>query len=260
MNVHAEARSLPHVFETEALWIDAAPDETPPLCDPLEDDRPDDALMVTSDRRLQRLAIIAAETGARFSRDGVAHDAAAWLLAPRRLFGGRPAITACMERPHFERALLLHGLSLGLDAEPADIDDLLADDVIVDDAETDAIDHEASFVHSADGRIDLETDATGSGRRLFTATIVDEEAPAHLQAFHAILGSSMDEVSIRLAARMGARVAALARIRPGFDAGDPLVSAMVSDAIADMLHLIAEDPDSPLADGLDLRIEQRFAA
>ncbi|TVV76252.1 hypothetical protein [Sphingomonas solaris] len=114
-------------FETEAFRIDAAPDAAFPLCDPLEDDSPDDALLITSARRLQRLAIIAAETGARFARDGIAHDAAAWMLAPRRLFGGRPAITACMERPHFGRALLLHGLSLGLDAEPADVDDLLAD-------------------------------------------------------------------------------------------------------------------------------------
>ncbi len=102
--------------------------------------------------------------------------------------------------------------------------------------------------------------AAGGSRRLFTATIVDEAAPGTLQAFHASVGRCEEEFLNRLRAQVGGRTAALAKIRAGFDAVNPLVAAMVSDAMADMLQLIELDPDSPLAEGLDVRIEQRFAA
>jgi hypothetical protein len=44
----------------------------------------------------------------------------------------------------------------------------------------------------------------------------------------------------------------------GFDASDPMVEALVAPAVADTLLLVAQDPRSPLAAGLDLNVEQRF--
>ena len=95
--------------------------------DPLDADEPSDVGVTTSRRGLTRLAVVAAEAGARFQREGVGHDAVAWLLAPRRLFNGSAALEACLERDACKRAVLLHGLSLGLDAEPGQIDALLCD-------------------------------------------------------------------------------------------------------------------------------------
>ena len=56
-------------------------------------------------------------------------DPVAWLLAPRALFGGRRPLDACQDRTGFLRAALLHGLSLGLDADPQEVDALADDDV-----------------------------------------------------------------------------------------------------------------------------------
>ena len=95
--------------------------------DPLDADEANDAVVTATRRGLTRLALVAAETGARFQREEVAHDPMAWMLAPRRLFDGAPALEACLSRDACLRAVLLHGLSLGLDAEPAEVDALLCD-------------------------------------------------------------------------------------------------------------------------------------
>ncbi|UYY76855.1 hypothetical protein [Sphingomonas sp. R1] len=93
--------------------------------DPLGlDDRNDPPILVTR-RRLIRLAIVAAETGARFQREGLEHDPVAWLLAPLALFDGADAINASLELAGCKRAILLHGLGIGLDADPSLLDDLL---------------------------------------------------------------------------------------------------------------------------------------
>jgi hypothetical protein len=99
------------------------------LFDPLEADDRGDAPVLTTERRLRRLAIVAADTGARFARERIGHDPVAWLLAPRALFGGRRPLDACQDRKGFLRAALLHGLSLGLDADPGEVDALADDDV-----------------------------------------------------------------------------------------------------------------------------------
>lgn len=95
--------------------------------DPLADDEAEDCLLKLSDRQLLRLLVVAADTGGRFERDGVVVDPVAWLLTPRQLFGGRAAMVACAERQHLIRAIVLNGLSLGLDADPAYIDRLMED-------------------------------------------------------------------------------------------------------------------------------------
>jgi hypothetical protein len=96
--------------------------------EPLDRDQPDDPGVWLTHRQLIRLVLIAAETGARFEREGIVMDPAAWLFAPRRLFHGRAAVDACAAHGAFIRAMLLHGLGLGFDAAPEAIDALLADD------------------------------------------------------------------------------------------------------------------------------------
>jgi len=95
--------------------------------DPLDPDTDDDLPVVVTRRQLIRLAVVSTEVGARFQRDAVDVDSMAWMLAPRALFEGRDAIDASLEQSHCIRALILHGLGLGLDARPEDIDDLLND-------------------------------------------------------------------------------------------------------------------------------------
>lgn len=93
--------------------------------DPMDDDEAGDEIVLTTRRRLMRLSIISAEVGARFAREGVAHDPMAWMLAPRRVFDGRVGIEACQELRGFGRGIVLHGLGLGLDADADFVDDLL---------------------------------------------------------------------------------------------------------------------------------------
>lgn len=215
--------------------------------DPLDDDAPTDAAVLTTRRGLVRLALVAAETGARFQREGVAHDPMSWLLAPRALFEGASAIDACLDRQSCLRGILVHGLSLGLDADPEVIDELAADDD--DEAVVDAERCGAQILPF--GRV-AEPEP-----RLFTATVVSHDGLENVQAFHASLATEEAEVAGRLYCRMGA-ASADARIVAGFDPADPLVAALVSLAMCDTLALVAENPASPLAAGLDVNIEQRF--
>lgn len=102
--------------------------------DPLGLDRDDDQVVITTRRALCRVAFVAAETAYRFERGGIGYDAMAWLMVPRRLFDGMSALDACLDRTNFQRAIILHGLCLGLDASPDDIDGLTGDDDLDDDS------------------------------------------------------------------------------------------------------------------------------
>ena len=93
--------------------------------DPLEDDS--GGMMAVRRVALVRIACVAAETGARMQRDGLAEDPVDWMVSPLELFEGRAPIEACMERSACSKAILLHGLGLGLDADPAVLDRLLFD-------------------------------------------------------------------------------------------------------------------------------------
>lgn len=93
--------------------------------DPLADDS--GGMIAVRRVALVRIACVAAETGARMQRDGLAEDPLGWMVKPLELFEGRAPIEACMERNACSKAILLHGLGLGLDAEPAVIDRLLFD-------------------------------------------------------------------------------------------------------------------------------------
>lgn len=229
--------------------------------DPLDEDAASDAAVRTTRRGLIRLALVAAETGARFQREGVAHDPMSWLLAPRTMFHGASAIDACLTRAGCIRGVLIHGLSLGLDADPGAIDELVDDvDATMDRGAGAAGDR------AADGRRDprgrrVPTRGMEKGRplRLFTATVVHDDGFETVHAFHASFAVDESEIAGRLYARMGA-AAADAAIVTGFDHTSPIVEALVSPAICDTLMMVDAAPSSPLAAGLDLNIEQRFLA
>ena len=204
-------------------------------------------------RAICRVALVATEVAHRFQREAVGHDAMSWMLAPRILFEGANAVEACLDRDACLRGVLIHGLSLGLDADPAMLDALASSD-----------DEDDDFVANGDaasGDPDvLRFPSSDEGElRLFTATVVAHDGFEMVQAFHASLATEEAEVAGRLYCRIGA-ASADARIIEGFDPSDPLVAALVSEAIGDTLSMIAAQPTSPIAAGLDLNIEQRFYA
>jgi len=222
--------------------------------DPLEEDAPSDIVLETTDRSLVRLAIAASDAGARFEREGLEFDPAAWLMAPRTLFDGRAAIEACMHREGFRRNLLLHGLHLGLDANPTDIDTLLDDG----DGET-----ATTEVHDVEDKTVRDVDAVAKGEpdpQLRTCWLDLERDGVRIFTFCALVSDHPEDIVERVIGRFGKDVAATANFRVGFDHSTPLGVAMISDALADTLALAACDPRSPLAEGLDMLIEQRFKA
>lgn len=221
-------------------------------CDPLESDAAGDELVVTTTRRLLRLSIAATDVGARFTREGLRHDPAAWMIAPRMLFGGRAAIDACQELEHFHRAIVMHGVGMGVDARPEDVDALL-----VDRGRDDA----AGVTDVPERGHDAGARGVRSPRcNLFTAWVDFDRPDGRLFAFCAVVTDRAADLVDRVVGRYGADAAAQARYATGFNHSEPLATAMVSDAMADTLALAAADPDSPLARGLDVVVEQRFVA
>ena len=237
--------------------------------DPLDEDSPFDEKVVTTRRGICRLALVATEVGGHFQREGVAHDPMTWMLSPRALFAGESAIDACLDRDACLRGLLLHGLSLGLDASPDAIDALTqADDDFDQEEEIDfggvrfeRHDHDGGGDDRARRR-ESDVPATGrSGRergpRLFTATVVANDGLETIHAFHASFAMDEAEIAGRLYMRMGAACADAAIVR-GFDHTSPIVEALVSPALCDTLMMVEAEPGSPLGAGLDLNVEQRF--
>ena len=221
-----------------------------PYIDPLDHDDPEDDVVVTTRRAICRVALVAAEAAGRFQREAVRHDAMTWMLAPRILFNGAPAIEACLRRDDCLRGVLIHGLSLGLDADPALINALASDD------DDDLMERE-TVAGGRGANVLSFPGASDDELRLFTATVVAHHGDETIQAFHASLATDKSKIVERLHCRMGGASAG-ARIFEGFDPTDPLVAALVSDAISDTLLMIADQPASPIAAGLDLNIEQRF--
>lgn len=217
--------------------------------DPLESDAADDDVVVTSTRRILRLAISAADVGSRLAREGSSVDPAAWMMAPRRLFGGRTALDACQELTGFHRSIVLHGLGLPLDVAAEDVDDLLATDPSIEDA-----------ADAGATRRPANRDVGRSQPRLFSCWVDVSNAQGRLFAFCAIVTDRPADLVERVVGRYGPAAAAEARYSTGFDHTTPLATAMISDAMADTLALAASDPTSSLATGLDVVVEQRFLA
>lgn len=97
------------------------------MLDPLREDagRPE---RTYRDVEVLRVVLAAIETGARFQREGIDLDPLAWMVTPRRMFHGRPPIEACIDAEACSRAVLVHGLGLGLDPDADAIDLLMLDD------------------------------------------------------------------------------------------------------------------------------------
>lgn len=233
-------------------------DATPSLMfyeDPLDEDDASDVAVLATRRSLTRLALVAAETGARFQREGLDCDPMTWMLAPRRMFKGQSAIQACLDRAPCVRALILHSLSIGLDAEPEDLDELFdasepEEEGATAPAELPQVD---DFVREA-----MAIQDWSGSRHLFTAALIHECGGSTLQAFHASVAEDAAEIRAKLVSRFGPS-AAHADIVAGFDSTTTFVEAMLSPAIVDILDHVNADPRGSLASGLDINFEQRFA-
>jgi len=201
----------------------------------------------------RRLACAAAETGARFVRDRIHADPIDWLLTRQTLFDGYPAIAACQQAEGFRRIVVLHGLSLGLGTSPESLAGVPVSDFLSDAASKalglrppprDPIEDGEEFGHPS----------------LYSCAISSELDHVNVHIFAAMIAGSAAEVRRRLRHRLGPLLEDEAVIRLGFDWSEPLACAMVSEAMAHLLMLVAEDPTSSLAEGLDFQVEQRFAS
>jgi hypothetical protein len=214
---------------------------------------PGERVIPTTRADLIRLAEVSVETGVRFERDSLSGEPMDWSLRPRRLFDGRDALEACLGEDGHDRALLVHGMGLDLDADARDLEGLFMDGSDRTDSPGDNV---ICLPHDfRDGR-----PRERSGRRLFTFQMIDEVEGGIIQAFGAMMAWHCMEVRSRLRDRYGASLADRADVLDGFDDNSSLVEALVSETVSDMLEQIAADPTSMLADGLDLRIEQMFVS
>jgi len=226
--------------------------------DPLDHDLSGDRLIAVTRRSLLRVALVAAEVAARFTREACQVDAMSWMLAPRQLFGGAPAIEACLDRDACERALLLHGLSLGLDADPRAIDELRPAGWPKGRGRRRAEGDAAAFpntgdVTSKEMAIKAEILEFGSGcRRLYSATVIVGEGPLRILAFHASFAMDEGEVRAKLVDHFGFDLALCAEVRKGFDAAHPLVPPEVAKLL---LRAVADGSDA--AHRLDVTFKSR---
>lgn len=216
--------------------------------DPLDPDQAGDLVVASTWRALTRLALVATEAGARFQREEVGHDPMAWMLAPRRLFGGRSALEACLEREGCLRAVLLHGLALGLDAEPAAVDALLLDDAGAPGG---------GFWDGGDrGREDRGFRQVRR-QRLYSAMLVFARGGELVHIFHASVASTPGVVRERIRSRFGAVPAQQAEIRVGVDLGCPVTAGMVPPVFREMIENGRRVRWSSMS-GLDVTVEHRI--
>lgn len=228
---------------------DALASQPPILVDPLEPDSPEDRALLTTRRALCRMATVAAETGARFQREADPTDPVAWMLAPRTLFGGHAALDACLQHQHFYRAIILHGLSLGHDADPKSFDLAL------------------QGPSGGDGRRLARPNRgrSGAGRSaadplLFTATLLYSGKGVMLQAFHASVARHHAEVVQRLRKRLGDEIVGLAEIRVGFHPTIPVALALVPTSVAEVIRSVEANCADHSFHTFAVDIEQRLEA
>jgi hypothetical protein len=215
--------------------------------DPLDEDAAGDTTVTATRRGLTRLVLVATEVGARFQREGEGRDPMGWMLAPRRLFAGSTAIESCLARDDFLRALLLHGLSLGLDAEPAQIDALLCD----------APGDFGGFWEGGDGAGGESRRQVAGRQRLYSAMIVTARGGELVHLFHASVAPVASVVRERIRARFGAAAAAQADIQVGVDLNCAATIGMLPPAFRLMVERGRRVRWSAMA-GLDVTVEHRI--
>lgn len=230
------------------------------ILDPLADDDPSDRIVVTTERAITRVALVAAEAGARFQRDAVAHDPMAWMLAPRRVFDGVRPIEACLKRDACVAGILVHGLGLGLDVERFAVDALMEHD---NDDRGDGEDGRNAVGPGYAGSPDGASERSRVARikrperlRLYTATIADTRNNVMMQAFHASMARDIREVRSRLVGRFGPDIAGVADIRKGIPKASPVIMALVPAAVIELIERTAEDWAAPGASTFGVDIQQ----
>lgn len=217
--------------------------------DPLAADSPTDVTLPLTDKMLDRLVIAAVETGARFERESLPCDPLAWLYSPQPPFGGERPLEVCLTASGLMRCIMFHSLDLELGTPKNLVDHILRDEgFLVKQAPSDRQWH-----------TDRGGDRVESGRVLYTAMIVDVQADQIHHVYHAMMACDLAEAKWLLRMRYGSRLADKATVQQGFDASTPLAVSMVSDAMGQILELVAANPQSTLAEGLDLQLESRFA-
>jgi len=230
------------------------------VLDPLDRDVPTDRVVVTTERAICRVVLVAAETGARFQRDAVPYDAMAWMLSPRKVFDGMAPIEACLQRDACLRGVLVHGLSLGLDVDKPEIDALMTaeDDDGFDEAEFEYL--YGPPVSDTPGRLSRSRSGRTMRLRLYTATLADTRNNVMIQAFHASMARNVGEVRARLVGRFGQDLADVADIRPGIHRASPIVMALVPDAVIEVIRRMQRDHASPAARTFGVDIQQCIQA
>lgn len=102
------------------------------------------------------------------------------------------------------------------------------------------------------------SDQVASQLELYSATIAVGAPGGMVTIFHAMLASGPEEVSARIAERLGQPVTRFAAIERGFDAANPYAQMLVSEAMWTLLGKVASDPGSPLVQGFELLLDQRL--
>lgn len=222
------------------------------FCDPLAPDSPSDATIELTDRQLVRLVFIAAETGSRFARERSQYDPAAWMAAPRKLFEGRNAITACLDRTMFMRAIVLHGATAVYDMAPQEMAELLSAPDQSDGEIT------ATIGRSGPNHLQADVPLMKWSPTLFTATFAEQSATGALHVFFATMANDESAVREQLRERLGSQVSSMSTVKAGFDPSQPVAISLLSEAMAFLLSQIALEPTSALAAGFNVLIEHRF--
>lgn len=225
--------------------------------DPLDEDDAADEIVVTTRRAIGRVALVATETATRFNRESIAHDPMSWMFAPRSVFGGAAAVDACLDREACMRGILVHGLGLGLDADPGAVDALLAGDDDFDE-------HEFRYLYGdrfvGRGKPDRGRSSRAARVRMYTATIVATRDNKMSLIFHASLARDATEVRTRLAGRFGPDVADLADIRLGVHIASPPVVALVPEPVIELIRRMERDSGKPHARTFSVDIEMGIQA
>lgn len=216
--------------------------------DPLGADMSSDEVVVTTRRGMVRVALVATEVAARFQREGIRYDPMAWMLAPRRLFAGSTAIEACLGREDCLRAILLHGLSIGLDADVDAIDSLTCDE---------AADSPEMPWRSPKGSRDSVGDGYRARLRLYTAVFLIARGGEVLSVFHASVAPSAAVVRERIRARFGTAAADACELRLGVDLKCPLTKSLMPPSFLDLVQNGGRRSRWSALARLDLTVEQR---
>ena len=215
--------------------------------DPLRPDTPADRPVPATRRALTRLVVVAAQVGARFEREGIDYDPVAWMLAPRQLFEGGAALEACLDRDGCLRATVLHGLSIGLDAQPNAIDALLCDGME---------DGDGGFWDGERGR-DRSSPARRRRLRLYSAMLVIARGGELVHIFHASVAPTASIVRERISSRFGSAAADQADIQIGVDLECPATSGLLPPAFRQMIERGRRIRWSAMQ-GLDVTVEHRI--